>query len=56
MGRKTEKWWLCPNDPPCPHGSVLHDEEDYDDESPTCCVEDCACGRTLPLSGRPSAP
>jgi len=35
----------CPNVPPCPHGAVFHDIEDYDDDSPTCCVEGCTCGR-----------
>ena len=41
------EWWLCPNDPPCPHGRVLHDVEDFEDESPTCCVEGCDCGRKV---------
>lgn len=41
------RWWLCPNDPPCPHGGVLHDIEDYGDEHPTCCVEGCDCGDPL---------
>lgn len=39
------EWWLCPNEPRCPHGAVLHDVDDYDDPSPTCCVEGCGCGR-----------
>lgn len=37
-------WWRCPNDPPCPHGAVLHDIEDYDDDRPRCCAEGCDCG------------
>lgn len=41
-------WWLCPNDPPCPHGAVFHDVEDYEDPSPTCCVEGCTCGHSAP--------
>lgn len=41
-------WWLCPNDPPCAHGSVLHDIWDYDDESPMCCVDGCDCGKGAP--------
>lgn len=46
MGYKAgAPWWLCPNEPRCPHGAILHDEEDYDDDSPTCCVEGCTCGR-----------
>ena len=39
-------WWLCPNTPPCPHGGPLHDIEDLEDQTPTCCVEGCTCGRT----------
>lgn len=45
MAAKTSAWWLCPNDPPCGHGAVLHDVEDHEDPSPTCCVEGCGCGR-----------
>lgn len=37
-------WWLCPNEPRCPHGDVLHDRDDWDDPSPTCCVDGCSCG------------
>ena len=37
-------WWACPNTPPCPHGGALHDVEDLEDQSPTCCVEGCTCG------------
>jgi hypothetical protein len=40
-------WWLCPNTPPCGHGAVLHDIEDYDDEHPRCGVEGCDCGDPL---------
>lgn len=39
-------WWLCPNDPPCPHGAIVHDIAEMDDEWPTCCVEGCSCGIT----------
>lgn len=49
-------WWLCPNDPPCPHGAVLHDVEDYDDPSPTCCAEDCSCGRAAAGEQTPEGP
>ena len=35
---------LCPNSPPCAHGAVLHDIEDYDGEVPRCCVDGCSCG------------
>lgn len=37
-------WWLCPNDPPCPHASVLHDISERDDLVPRCCADDCRCG------------
>ncbi len=43
--RDVLPWWLCPNDPTCWHGAIFHDVEDYDDESPTCCFEGCACGK-----------
>jgi hypothetical protein len=23
--RDSVPWWKCPNDPPCPHGGLLHD-------------------------------
>jgi hypothetical protein len=36
--------WACPNDPPCPHGSFVHDIDEPDDPLPTCCVEGCDCG------------
>jgi len=39
------QWWYCPNDPPCPHGSVLHDKEDMEDARAICCVEGCECGK-----------
>jgi hypothetical protein len=43
-------WWLCPNDPPCAHGEVLHDVDEYQgDGTETCCVEGCDC------RGRPTA-
>ncbi len=37
-------WWLCPNEPRCPHGALFHDVYDFDDPSPTCCVDGCTCG------------
>jgi hypothetical protein len=53
-------WWLCPNDPPCPHGAVLHDVADLEDVEPTCCCDGCYCGhaadcqiRTPPPPGFP---
>jgi hypothetical protein len=36
-------WWLCPNEPRCPHGRILHDDNGEGDV-PTCCVEGCPCG------------
>ena len=41
----TVRWWVCPNQPPCPHGAVVHDVEDFDDRLPRCCVEGCGCGQ-----------
>jgi len=41
----TTAWWRCPNDPPCPHPGTIHDIYDFDDEVPTCCVEECGCGK-----------
>lgn len=38
------QWWLCPNEPRCSHGAILHDVDDYDDPTPRCCVDGCACG------------
>lgn len=35
----------CPNSPPCPHGSFVHDIEDYGDPVPRCCAEGCGCGQ-----------
>ena len=35
----------CPNDPPCVHAAFMHDVEDWDDPSPTCCIDGCTCGR-----------
>lgn len=46
MNAQTDgEWWLCPNEPRCPHGAVLHDFEDMEDDHPRCCVEGCDCGR-----------
>jgi hypothetical protein len=42
-------WWKCPNEPPCPHPGTVHDVYDLDDEVPTCCHEDCPCGKRRPL-------
>lgn len=37
-------WWKCPNEPPCPHGAILHDVEEYrGDGTETCCAEGCTC-------------
>ncbi len=41
-------WRPCPNTPPCPHSDFAHDIYDFDDPRPTCCVEDCTCGKTKP--------
>ncbi len=30
-GVSESGWWLCPNDPPCPHVGVVHDIADWDD-------------------------
>lgn len=38
-------WWLCPNEPRCPHGAIAHDIEEMDDPMPRCCVEGCDCGK-----------
>ena len=43
----TLQWWKCPNDPPCPHGAIIHDVYDLEDEVPRCCVEGCTCGYRL---------
>lgn len=43
-GPKAAFWWLCPNDPPCPHGNALHDIEALGDPLPTCCADGCTCG------------
>lgn len=36
-------WWKCPNTPPCEHGRVLHDIEDWE-SLPRCGVGGCECG------------
>jgi len=38
-------WWLCPNEPKCPHAAVFHDIEEQDDPLPRCCFDGCDCGR-----------
>lgn len=40
----TGQPWECPNTPPCPHGGFLHDVEDPEDQTPTCCAAGCTCG------------
>jgi hypothetical protein len=40
-------WWLCPNEPRCPHGAVIHDVRELGD-TPACCVEGCDCGKREP--------
>ncbi|HET9966864.1 MAG TPA: hypothetical protein VFQ68_01435 [Streptosporangiaceae bacterium] len=40
----TGPWWLCPNEPRCPHARVLHDSDDDDERPPTCCADGCRCG------------
>lgn len=50
-----QRWWLCPNTPPCPHGAALHDIEDLEDTSPRCCFQGCACGRpSVPSTKEPT--
>lgn len=44
------RWWLCPNDPPCPHAGVVHDIYDYTDLTPRCCVEGCDCGQLISVT------
>jgi hypothetical protein len=46
------EWWLCPNEPPCPHGAVVHDVEGLEDSRPACCVEGCYCGHPDPEASR----
>jgi hypothetical protein len=46
----AKPWWRCPNDPPCPHGGVLHDIYDLEDTVPRCCAEGCDCGMRIPQS------
>jgi hypothetical protein len=43
-GNGPGSWWKCPNEPPCPHGGVVHDVHNLEDQVPRCCVEDCPCG------------
>src|SRR5258708_1626559 len=43
----TAAWWQCPNNPPCPHGNLLHDIDSLEDPRPTCCVDGCNCGKRL---------
>lgn len=40
--------WACPNDPPCLHGSAVHDICDLEDAVPRCCEEGCDCGKRIP--------
>jgi len=41
---KNTPWYLCPNEPPCPHARLFHDVYDEEDEVPRCCAEGCRCG------------
>jgi len=54
LGRLTTAWWLCPNEPRCPHGALLHDVDELDDPTPTCCVDGCPCGHAV--SDQPEVP
>lgn len=36
--------WRCPNEPPCPHTSAVHDIYEPGDPYPTCCTAGCKCG------------
>jgi hypothetical protein len=38
-------WWMCPNEPGCPHPGLIHDIYDADDTRPRCCAEGCDCGK-----------
>jgi hypothetical protein len=49
----TDLWWLCPNDPPCPHGRILHDGDGYD-EPYMCCVDGCGCDGDTQHIGEPT--
>lgn len=49
--RPARAWWLCPNDPPCPHGAAVHDVYDADDVTPRCCIDGCDCGATPRAEG-----
>lgn len=44
-GSATPGWWLCPNEPRCPHPSTLHDAEDLGGSRVICCADGCRCGR-----------
>jgi hypothetical protein len=46
------RWWLCPNQPRCPHPAVIHDVKNVEDATPRCCADGCQCG----ASGAPSDP
>lgn len=41
-------WWQCPNEPQCPHGGLVHDVYDDEDQVPRCCAEGCDCGKRAP--------
>lgn len=45
LSMKTRGWWECPNTPQCRHAGVVHDVEDFDDLTPTCCADGCECGK-----------
>jgi hypothetical protein len=40
------RWWLCPNEPPCPHAAVFHEIEEMGAPD-VCSVAGCGCGRDL---------
>jgi hypothetical protein len=40
----ARQWWLCPNEPRCPHAALFHDVYDDEDEVPRCCADGCQCG------------
>lgn len=44
LGVAGPAWWLCPNQPRCDHAGVVHDIEDFEDQTPRCCADGCQCG------------
>lgn len=43
--------FACPNEPRCPHSSLVHDIYDQEDEVPRCCAEGCDCGKRTGADG-----